>query len=82
MSSFTDSVSSASNPLLVGFLAPDDLAAALGISPRTLARWHARGDGPARCMVGKLILYRQETVRAWLATLERDRRTIGPRRHR
>ncbi len=57
---------------LAGFMTPDDLATALGISRRTLARWHARRAGPARCVAGKLILYRVGAVRDWLAGLERD----------
>lgn len=57
--------------LLSGFLTPEQLALHLGVSLRTLARWRARRIGPARCVVGKLILYRTETIRDWLSNLER-----------
>jgi hypothetical protein len=62
----------ASATVLKGFMTPDVLAAQLGISGRTLARWHAQRVGPARCTVGKLILYRDEAVREWLTGLERE----------
>ncbi|AWJ94825.1 DNA-binding protein (plasmid) [Azospirillum baldaniorum] len=52
------------------YLTPDALAAMLGISERTLQRWHAARRGPARCKVGKLIRYRIEAVRDWLAANE------------
>lgn len=63
---------------LAGFVTPDDLALTLGISQRTLARWHARRIGPARCVVGRLVLYRVDAVRDWLSGLER----APPGRHR
>lgn len=52
------------------FIAPDALAAMLGVSERTLQRWHAARRGPTRCKVGKLIRYRIEAVRDWLAANE------------
>ncbi|MDQ2104437.1 helix-turn-helix domain-containing protein [Azospirillum isscasi] len=55
---------------LPDYLTPDALAAMLGISERTLQRWHAARRGPARCKVGKLIRYRIEAVRDWLAANE------------
>lgn len=61
--------------LLAGFMTAQELARQLGISCRTLARWHAMRIGPARCAVGKLILYRTEAVRDWLASREQ-----GPER--
>ncbi|MBF0169409.1 MAG: helix-turn-helix domain-containing protein [Alphaproteobacteria bacterium] len=68
---------------LAGFLTPKQLAAELGISLRTLARWHARRIGPARCVIGKLIRYRLDAVKEWLAAnetelgLDRSFRKIG-----
>lgn len=58
--------------VLSGFITPEVLAALLGISGRTLARWHAQRIGPARCKVGKLILYRTQAVRDWMAAQERE----------
>lgn len=71
MAASTDVPFAASASVLAGFLTPDDLATQLGISRRTLARWHAGRVGPPRCTMGKLILYRIETVRDWLAGQER-----------
>ena len=55
------------------YVTPDQLAQHLGVSVRTLSRWHARRIGPPRCSVGKLILYRFTAVRAWMADRE-----LGP----
>jgi hypothetical protein len=52
------------------YVTPDQLAQHLGVSVRTLSRWHARRIGPPRCSVGKLILYRIAAVRGWMAERE------------
>jgi excisionase family DNA binding protein len=36
----------------------------LGVSTRTLSRWHALRVGPARCKIGRKVLYRREAVNA------------------
>ena len=54
------------------FLAPDDLARELGISPRTLHRWHTERAGPPRVVVGRTILYRRASVLSWLESLEKE----------
>ena len=72
MSVTSDHSSLPAGDVLAGFLTPHDLATQLGISQRTLARWHAKRVGPARCAVGKLILYRVEAVRDWLGRQERE----------
>jgi hypothetical protein len=48
------------------FLTPVQLSRLLGISIRTLGRWHAEKRGPARISIGQVILYRASAVRAWL----------------
>jgi excisionase family DNA binding protein len=58
--------------VLAGFMSPDELAKQLGISVRTLARWHAQRVGPPRCQIGRLMLYQTETVRRWLAEQEQE----------
>ena len=58
--------------LLEGYLSPVQLAGQLGISVRTLSRWHIQRIGPKRCTVGKLILYRIDAVRAWLESREAE----------
>jgi hypothetical protein len=58
------------------YVTPDQLAQHLGVSVRTLSRWHARRIGPPRCSVGKLILYRVTAVRAWM--VEREFTPVTP----
>ncbi len=58
--------------LLEGYLTPAQLAQQLGVSVRTLSRWHAQRIGPARCTVGKLILYRINAVHEWLEGRENE----------
>ena len=43
-----------------------EVAEMLDVSVRTLSRWHALRVGPARCKVGRTILYRKTAVEAWL----------------
>ncbi|MGH7076154.1 MAG: helix-turn-helix transcriptional regulator [Stellaceae bacterium] len=50
------------------YLTPAQLAKTLGISPRTLARWHAIGTGPPRTKIGKLVLYDASRLPEWLAS--------------
>ena len=52
--------------LLDGYLTPAQLAEQLGVSLRTLSRWHAQRIGPRRVTNGRLILYRTDAVREWL----------------
>jgi hypothetical protein len=59
-------------PLLREFLTKEQLAAELGRNPRTLDRWNALGTGPPRTLVGRKVLYRQTSVRKWLAAQERS----------
>lgn len=47
-------------------LKPKIVAEQLGISLRTLNRWHAQRVGPARCKVGRTVLYRKASVDIWL----------------
>lgn len=51
-------------------LKPAAVAAFLGVSPRTLSRWHAQRVGPARCKLGRTVLYRRTAVEAWLESNE------------
>ena len=59
-------------PIKATYFTPEQLAEELGISMRTLMRWHAERRGPPRCAVGKLILYRVAAVHDWLASQESD----------
>jgi RNA polymerase alpha subunit/helix-turn-helix protein len=58
--------------VLNGYLTPPELAAQLGVCQRTLARWHRDRTGPPRSVVGRRILYRTESVTAWLAKREKN----------
>lgn len=49
---------------------PTEVAALLGVSLRTLSRWHALRVGPARCKVGRTVLYRKQAVETWLSQNE------------
>ncbi|MDF2235110.1 helix-turn-helix domain-containing protein [Albimonas sp. CAU 1670] len=44
----------------------DDIAEILGVSRRTLARWHALRTGPARCKIGRKVYYRLPALNSWL----------------
>jgi len=43
-----------------------DTADFIGVSQRTLDRWHALRRGPARITIGRKILYRLDAILAWL----------------
>lgn len=49
---------------------PAEVATLLGVSLRTLSRWHALRVGPARCKVGRTVLYRKNAVESWLSQNE------------
>ena len=63
----TDQISS----ILAGYLTQKDLAQALGVSERTIARWHHFREGPPRVAFGRKVFYRLESVSAWIASCER-----------
>lgn len=48
----------------------EQLAKALGVSTRTLNRWHDRRIGPARIKVGGKVLYTVSSVEKWLSDNE------------
>ena len=64
----------ASVDLLAGHVTPAELADQLGVTVRTLDRWYARGEGPARVKLGKQVLYRRTSVEDWLRSQEVDPR--------
>ncbi|SFF27634.1 DNA binding domain-containing protein, excisionase family [Sulfitobacter brevis] len=51
-------------------LKPCAVAELLGVSQRTMSRWHALRVGPARCKVGRTVLYRRDALEAWLEANE------------
>ena len=74
----SDQVSS----ILAGYLKPKDLAQALGVSQRTIARWHHFREGPPRVEIGRKDYYRLESVSAWIASCERPEPRAGRARAR
>jgi predicted DNA-binding transcriptional regulator AlpA len=67
-------LNSSSSNLLEGYLTREQLAAALGKSIRTIDRWQTLRAGPPRLVLGKLILFRVESVQSWLKSLEQQPR--------
>jgi hypothetical protein len=63
--------SAPSPSVLEGYITEPDLARQLKRSVRTLQRLAAHQSGPPRIKIGRLIFYRIESVRAWLAQQER-----------
>ena len=57
--------------VLEGYIRETDLARKLNRSVRTLERLAARQSGPPRIKIGRLIFYRIDSVRAWLAQQEK-----------
>ena len=73
--------------ILSGYIEPQQLAKELGISERTLARWHTMRVGPPRVTIGRRPLYKRSSVAAWIerqeidSAITRDQRRIDrPRR--
>jgi hypothetical protein len=63
--------------ILSDYFIEDELAAALGVTTRTLRRWHALGEGPPRTKIGCRIYYRRSSVERWLASRESAGRRGG-----
>ena len=51
-------------------ITPRELAAALKMSLRTLARHHEARTGPPRISLGRHLFYRRAAVEAWLQSCE------------
>ena len=58
--------------LLAEYMEPEALASDLGVTVRTLERWHRRGWGPPRVTIGRRVLYRRAAVAAWVQANEVD----------
>lgn len=65
-------------PLLDGWLSRERVAAEIGVSVDTLARWERRRIGPPCAKLGRKILYRADALRAWM--LAREGVPLGKRR--
>ncbi len=70
----------AGSALLSDYFTQEQLAAELGVSWRTIHRWHELRIGPPRTRLGKLLLYHKESVREWMRANEiPDQRARGRR---
>jgi hypothetical protein len=49
--------------VLAGHMTPKELACALGVSERTLGRWHQFRQGPPRVELGRKVFYRSASSR-------------------
>lgn len=56
----------------LGLLTEEEVAAIGDLDPKTLARWRTARTGPPAVTVGRTILYRRESLEAWLKAQERS----------
>lgn len=57
--------------LLQDYLTRDELTGELRVTPRTIMRWQNQPDGLPYTELGGRILYRRQTVLAWIESHER-----------
>lgn len=57
--------------LLEGYAKRNELAAAIGVTERTIARWTDQADGLPVTKIGNRVFYRLESAREWIAGRER-----------
>lgn len=50
----------------LGLVLPEELAAALLITPETLALWRSKKQGPAATRFGKSVFYQMRDIDAWV----------------
>ena len=62
--------------IAASYWTPEELAEGLGVTVRTLNRWHRLRQGPPMVKLGQFRVYRREAVHQWLA----DREIREPRR--
>lgn len=58
--------------ILAGYLSQETLAEQLGKTVRTLQIWRQKRQGPPWTQIGDTVLYAEESVRAWLKSLEQQ----------
>ncbi|EME67905.1 hypothetical protein H261_21189 [Paramagnetospirillum caucaseum] len=73
----TDESTTGKDNLLAGFIPLTAVAKALGVSKRTMQRYHAQRIGPPCIRIGNTFLCRIESVHSWLISRE-----IAPARPR
>jgi excisionase family DNA binding protein len=54
------------------YISTDELAERLGVSAKTIWRWQKQGVLPALVKIGRVRLYREDRLTAWLANHENN----------
>ena len=65
-----------SSSILDDFWDEAGLAAELNVSQITLARWRMQRRGPPVTHIGRAVLYKKSSVKAWVAAQERPAQTL------
>jgi predicted DNA-binding transcriptional regulator AlpA len=65
-----DSLKGREMPKTSDYLTPAEVAEILGVSERTLNRWHSLRQGPPRCKIGRAVRYLADSVAAWMTDQE------------
>jgi len=63
--------------ILDGYARRKELAAAIGVTERTIARWTDQPDGLPVTKLGNRVLYRLDSAREWIAGRERRRNPVA-----
>jgi len=50
----------------------NEFADEMGVTRRTIERWHALRIGPPRIKIGKQVFYRPEAVQQWILANEQE----------
>ena len=58
--------------ILAGYLSEPTLAEQLGKTVRTLQLWRQTRQGPPWTKIGDTVMYAEDSVRAWLKSLEQQ----------
>ena len=56
--------------VLGGWMSRKELAAKLGVTAGTLAKWQSQRIGPPLVRIGRMTLYRREAVQDWMRSQE------------
>jgi excisionase family DNA binding protein len=56
----------------LSYITTDELAQRLGVSAKTIWRWQKQGFLPALVKIGRVRLYREDRLAAWVATYENN----------
>ena len=55
-----------------GYIRIKELAYRLGVTQRTVRRWHTYRQGPAQTKIGRQVYYRIEVIEDWLRSREKQ----------